>query len=139
MYEVSLSGWFAAAHRLRLPDGRCEPWHGHNWHVTVTYAGDTLDEMGVLVDFTMLRRRLNKILASLHDRPLNDVPAFATVNPSAENVAGYIAGELGGGLASTSGATSRGAALRCVAVEEEPGCIARYYPPGGGSAPSPCG
>lgn len=122
MYEVSIAGWFAAAHQLRLTDGKMEPLHGHNWHVTATFAGPHLDEIGVLADFTTLRPRLDAILAEFHDRHLNDLAAFAGVNPSAEHVARGIAERLGGGLPAD-------VRLACVAVEEAPGCVARYIPP----------
>lgn len=120
-YEVRVTTWFAAAHQLRLPGGELEPLHGHNWNVCVTYAGDTLDDMGVLVDFVALRARLEEIRAELHDRQLNELEAFVERNPSAENVARHIAETLGAG-------DQHAAYLRCVEVEEEPGCFARYYP-----------
>ncbi|MCA9242725.1 MAG: 6-carboxytetrahydropterin synthase [Phycisphaerales bacterium] len=120
MFEVSVTGWFSAAHQLRLPGGELEPLHGHNWRVTVTCAGPTLDDMGVLLDFTRLKPRLVEILATMHDRHLNDLPAFAARNPSAENVAVVIAEAL------CEGYPGR-AFVRCVEVEESPGCVARYF------------
>ncbi len=144
MFEVSVSGWFAAAHQLRLPDGSLEPLHGHNWHVTVTFAGPRLDECGLLLDFVALRRRLEAVLGQLHDRNLNELAAFAGRNPSAEQVAVWIAGQFGAGqlgggpaepggqaAACAAGGGARAAArLACVEVEEAPGCRARYLPPG---------
>jgi 6-pyruvoyltetrahydropterin/6-carboxytetrahydropterin synthase len=121
MYEVTITDWFAAAHQLRLLDGQLEPLHGHNWRVAVTLAGPELDKMGVLADFTWLKPRLAEILAPLHDRNLNDQPAFARRNPSAENVATYIAEQIALDL-------SDGVQLACVEVEEAPYCVARYKP-----------
>lgn len=120
MYEVSIEGWFAAAHQLRLADGSLEPLHGHNWRVTVTCAG-SLNQLDLLIDFTRLRPRLDGVLAALHDRHLNELEAFAERNPSAERVAEYIAAAMGTDL-------PPGVRLRAVAVEESPGCIARYIP-----------
>lgn len=117
-YEITVSGWFSAAHQLRLPDGSLEPLHGHNWNIRVTYAGAELDEMGVLVDFIAVRRRLNEVLATLHDRCLNELAPFQSNNPSAEHVAQYIAERMQEGPGASL--------LRCVEVEEEPGCFARY-------------
>lgn len=119
-FEVSIDDWFSASHQLRLPSGELEPLHGHNWRIRVTWAGPRLDEMGVLADFTQLKPRLAAILAQLHDRHLNDLPAFAQRNPSAENVAVHIAESLGSKFG--------GAALACVEVEESPGCTARCFP-----------
>lgn len=118
MFEVVVSGWFSAAHQLRLLDGAMEPLHGHNWHVRVTCAGPKLDAMGVLVDFTKLKPALDAVLATLHDRNLNDLPAFHDRNPSAENVALLISEKL-------RPACPVGVVLSCVEVEEAPGCAAR--------------
>lgn len=121
MFEVSVSGWFAAAHQLRLPDGALEPLHGHNWRIEVTFAGEVTDAFGMLVDFVALRKRLDAELAALHDRNLNELAPFARRNPSAENVGLHLAERLRG----AGGALAR---LRCVQVEEAPGCVARYFP-----------
>ena len=118
MCEVTVSGWFAAAHQLRLLDGRLEPLHGHNWRVGATFAGHELDAMGVLIDFTRVKPVLDEILAEAHDRNLNDLAVFGSVNPSAENVAAWIAQRLG--------ATEFGGRLASVEVEEAPGCVARF-------------
>lgn len=121
MFEVSVEDWFAAAHQLRLPDGRKEPLHGHNWRVRVTYAGSRLDGIDVLLDFTHLKPLLKSVLAPWHDQNLNEMPDFAARNPSAEMVAVRIAERLSLDPAS-------GPALHCVEVEEAPGCLARYFP-----------
>lgn len=121
MFEVSISGWFAAAHQLRLLDGSLETLHGHNWRVVVTYRGPRLDAMGVLVDFTVVTPRLERLLAGFHDKNLSDHPAFADLNPSAENVALVIAREMATGLAAD-------VRLAQVEIEEAPGCVARYSP-----------
>lgn len=119
MFEISVTGWFAAAHQLRLLNGALEPLHGHNWRVVVTYEAPALDAMGVVVDFTILRPKLDQILAAMHDRFLNELPAFAGRNPSAENVALAIAEELTRQIPGP-------AVLTCVEVEEAPGCVARW-------------
>jgi 6-pyruvoyltetrahydropterin/6-carboxytetrahydropterin synthase len=119
MFEISVRTWFSAAHQLRLSGGMLEPLHGHNWHVEVTFRGPALDGMGVLLDFTKIKPRLDAIAAGLHDRNLNDLPPFAECNPSAENVALHIAEQLGRDLPAEI-------ALSCVAVEESPGCVARW-------------
>lgn len=46
--------------------------------------------MGVVMDFHELERLVDGILAPLHNSHLNDTPSFASVNPSAENVAYHI-------------------------------------------------
>ncbi|MBW7906994.1 MAG: 6-carboxytetrahydropterin synthase [Phycisphaerae bacterium] len=130
MFEVSVSGWFAAAHQLRMPDGHVEPLHGHNWRVRVRVRGLRPDASGMLTDFVALKRHLDGLLAELHDRNLNDLPMFERHNPSAEHVAEYLAQRL-------AGAAEPPARLYCVQIEEAPGCVARYYPPGTVSADGP--
>lgn len=119
MYEVTIRGWFAAAHQLRLADGSLEPLHGHNWQVAVTYSGTTLDGMEVLIDFTVIRPRLDAVLAEMHDRNLNELPIFQSWNPSAERVAEHVFGRLNHDLPA-------GVRLSRVEVEEAPGCIAAF-------------
>ena len=94
MFEVSVTSSFSAAHQLRLSDGSAEALHRHNWRVTVTCAGGALDEAGVLVDFEVLRARLDKLLATLNDQNLNTLPVFAERNATAERVAQHIAERL---------------------------------------------
>lgn len=121
VYEVTIGGWFSAAHQLRFLDGTLEPLHGHNWRVQVTYSGQQLDSAGVLIDFTRLKPVLDDILSRLHERHLNDCPAFRDRDPSAENVAVHIAEQLGERFPTE-------VQLACVEVEEAPGCIARFRP-----------
>ena len=121
MFEVTVNGRFVATHNLRLPDGSTEQRHEHVWRVTVTYAGPELDNVGFLADFLVVRGRLEELLSAVQDRHLNDLPAFAACNPSAENVARYLAEQLPGEFPGP-------ARLKSVAVEEEPGCVATYLP-----------
>jgi 6-pyruvoyltetrahydropterin/6-carboxytetrahydropterin synthase len=123
MFEVMIEGRFSAAHQLRLPDGGLEPLHGHDWNVRVVYQGPALDAMGVLVDFTVVKPRLDAVLATLHHANLNELAAFAERNPSAEWVAVHIAEQLAGSAVAP-------VELALVEVEEEPGCWGRYRPQG---------
>ena len=86
MFEISATAGFCASHQLRLYDGSIEPLHGHNWQVKVTVAADKLDPIGVVMDFHQLEHRMHQIIDAFHNHHLNELPAFAQVNPSAENV-----------------------------------------------------
>ena len=57
--------------------------------------GNTLNDAGMLVDFTDLKAVLARVLDRLDHYCLNDLPEFATVSPSAENIARFIGSELG--------------------------------------------
>ena len=95
-FEITTTRHFSAAHQLRLYDGSLEPVHGHNWQVRVTARRDDggLDAIGVVMDFHELERLVDEILQPMHNCHLNDLPAFATLNPSAENVALHIGRSL---------------------------------------------
>ena len=90
MFEITTTRFFSAAHALRLYDGSLEPVHGHNWRVKVTVGAPKLDAIGVVMDFHELERLVDELIAPLHNRHLNETPAFASLNPSAENVALYF-------------------------------------------------
>ena len=93
-FQITATRHFSAAHQLRLYDGSLEPLHGHNWKVVVTVASPQLDQIGVVMDFHKLDALLHQIIAPLHSRHLNELSAFASLNPSTENVALHIAQNL---------------------------------------------
>src|SRR5581483_11172639 len=93
-FEIRTIRTFAAAHQLRLYDGSLEPLHGHNWRVEVTVSSPTLDQIGVVMDFHELERLVDAVVLPMHNRHLNELPAFARVNPSTENVAVHIANSV---------------------------------------------
>ena len=90
MFEVTIEETFAAGHALRNYHGKCENVHGHNYRVQIKLTGPQLDNIGLLVDFTELKRVLRGIIAVLDHQFLNDLEPFKTVNPSAENLAKYF-------------------------------------------------
>jgi 6-pyruvoyltetrahydropterin/6-carboxytetrahydropterin synthase len=94
MYEVSVREHFDAAHALRGYKGKCENLHGHRFEVEVTLRAEGLDDIGLAYDFTDLKKHLRELLARLDHTSLNDVPPFDRINPSSENIAATIYGEL---------------------------------------------
>ncbi|MCX7030781.1 MAG: 6-carboxytetrahydropterin synthase QueD [Spirochaetes bacterium] len=90
MYTVRVQAGFAAAHFLAHYHGKCERLHGHNYRVRVTASGASLDDGGMLVDFGVLKEALKSILAELDHTNLNDHPAFADGNSSAERIAAFV-------------------------------------------------
>jgi 6-pyruvoyltetrahydropterin/6-carboxytetrahydropterin synthase len=102
-YLLSVRDSFAAAHRLVGSGGKCENLHGHNFKVELTVGGDDLDDSGMLMDFTDLKKILKSILSDLDHRDLNTVHPFSQSSPSSERIAEYIyqraSQELDGGSA----------------------------------------
>lgn len=99
---------FCAAHRLycesmtdeenRRVFGRCTNpnGHGHNYVVNVTLQGKPNPETGTLVAMPEFERIVNERVIDVFDhKHLNeDLPEFASINPSVENIARVIHGKL---------------------------------------------
>ena len=94
MYEIRIKGDFAAAHNLRDVGGKCESLHGHNFTVEVAVESEGLDELGMVMDFRLLKAKTRTVLDHLDHCYLNELPFFRQTNPSSENLAAYIFAEL---------------------------------------------
>jgi 6-pyruvoyltetrahydropterin/6-carboxytetrahydropterin synthase len=90
MFEIAVHSHFSGAHRLRYLHGKCEELHGHNWKVEVSVVSNRLGKEGVVIDFGILKRRVEKVLKPLDHTYLNDLPYFSGIEPSSENIAKYI-------------------------------------------------
>ncbi len=86
-YELMIKTDFAAAHSLRDYAGDCARLHGHNWRVKLYVACEALDDIGLAIDYKILKKELKAALADWDHYNLNDIPPFDRINPSSENVA----------------------------------------------------
>ena len=121
MYDVTVKTGFAAAHQLRLYDGKYENLHGHNWTAQVTVEADELDKIGVGIDFVELKERVKKILDRLDYHNINEVPPFDKENPSAENIARWLFLELKNQI------NTKSIRMKRVEICEMEGCGASYF------------
>jgi len=96
MYQVSVEGHFDAAHYLRDYGGKCENLHGHRFKVVVSLNVKKINKIGLAYDFTELKRHLGEVLARFDHTSLNDISPFDKINPSSENIAREIYGQLKG-------------------------------------------
>ncbi len=126
MYELKVLARFAAAHQLTMVTEKCENLHGHNWKIEFFVAGKEL-KSGVLVDFGIIKKRLNDIIDTLDHRFLNELPAFKNVNPSSEQIAKYIADEFGKQIG-----PDEGYRVSRISVWESDDACATYFPPEAG-------
>ncbi len=93
-YEITIEDHFAAAHYLDGYNGSCENVHGHNFKVEVTCFVRELDDIGISLDFKELKVYLRAITDRLDHITLNEYEGFKGENPTAENIARYIYGEI---------------------------------------------
>jgi 6-pyruvoyl-tetrahydropterin synthase len=119
-FEVAYETTFCATHRLTRDGQPIEPNHGHDWRVEAVAAGQSLDSLGVVVDFEHLKKVVGEVAARFHYGDINSHPDLAGTSPSAEVVARYFFGEVRKGLG------AEGRLLRRVRVWEAPGCSATY-------------
>jgi len=86
-YELSIETHFSAAHQLRDYPGDCARLHGHNWHVKLFVRCSDLDDLGLAIDYKIMKSSLKAALEPWDHYNLNDVAPFDRINPSSENVA----------------------------------------------------
>ncbi len=106
--KVSRKAHFNAAHRLYRKDwdsakntvvfGKCSNpnFHGHNYKLIVSVFGEINRETGFVMDMKVLKDLIcNEIEAHFDHKNLNlEVPEFADLNPTAENIAVVIWNKL---------------------------------------------
>lgn len=134
MFRVTRQIDFCYGHRLLNYDGKCKNLHGHNGRAEITIVSDTLDELGMVIDFTEIKRVVNTWVDETLDHRMilhqND-PAVAMLrdlgepmylldtNPTAENIARLI-GEF---------AVEQGFPVSQVDLWETTKCYATYLNP----------
>ena len=85
---------FDAAHNLINYHGKCERLHGHTYKLRVVLEGRPDDE-GMIMDFEELKAIVNgRVISKLDHSYINDI----ITQPSAENIALWVWGELDGAL-----------------------------------------
>lgn len=94
MYEVGVVDSFEAAHQLEGDFGPATRKHGHTYRVEVVVRGPALAADGTLYDVGRLRAAVRSEMEKLHYRDLNGLPAFASRNSTAEEVASYLLEQL---------------------------------------------
>jgi 6-pyruvoyltetrahydropterin/6-carboxytetrahydropterin synthase len=93
-YTLKIVTDFASAHTLRDYPGQCSRMHGHNWKVEAEVEATRLDEVGMGIDFKVIKQHTRAIGDRLDHRYLNEIPPFDQINPTAENIAAYMYREL---------------------------------------------
>lgn len=89
-YTIFKDFQFAAAHFIPEHPGKCRNLHGHNYKVRVYLEADTLDRIGMVVDFAVLKGYLKEIAGPLDHRVINEIPPFDARATTAESLAEYV-------------------------------------------------
>jgi len=80
----------SASHRLKRYNGACANLHGHNWKVIVFCKGNTLDDVGMLIDFKIIKEEIMKKYDHCDITELN----LQGDNATAENLAKAICEQI---------------------------------------------
>lgn len=89
---------FDSAHKLNDYFGACANLHGHTYELHVTVTGNAFDN-GMVIDFKDLKQIVKEnVISKLDHSFLNDI----VVQPTAENLAIWIWGQLYGKIPVTS-------------------------------------
>ncbi|MGK7912695.1 MAG: 6-pyruvoyl tetrahydropterin synthase family protein [Synechococcus sp.] len=133
--RLTIKTHFSAAHRLALPElsfeensqiyGLCARTngHGHNYFLEVTVVGDMDERTGMIVDLVKLQEAIDVHVVKPFDHTFlnKDVPYFADVVPTAENIALYIRQLL------TAPIRELGIKLDKILLQESPNNSAEVY------------
>ena len=105
MFRVTREIHFCYGHRLLNYEGKCRHLHGHNGKVVITLEGERLDALGMVMDFTHIKRVVSRWIDETLDHTMllhRDDPVLPLllergervhvldVNPTAENIAKLI-------------------------------------------------
>ena len=133
MFQVSREIDFCYGHRLLNYEGKCRYLHGHNGKAIITIEASQLDDRGMVLDFSDIKRVVSRwIDESLDHRMIlhRDDPAVPLLqelgeplhlldtNPTAENIARLIYDYT----------AQQGFPVVEVRLWETPRCFATYRP-----------
>ncbi len=135
MFRVTREIDFCYGHRLLHYEGKCKHLHGHNGRLEIVIEAASLDERGMVIDFTDIKRvvsawidqELDHRLLLHRDDPLvpllreqGEPVVVMEENPTAENIARLIYRQAAG----------QGLPVVEVRFWETPRCSASYCPAG---------
>ena len=139
--EIILTHRFNMGHTLHRHPGACARLHGHNYRLELTVASDAgLDNQGMVMDFGELRRIVRGVVDERYDHQFliemgdprlthsglteDDGLVVCDRPPTAENLAGYLAGHLSPAIA----AARWGLRLTRLVLWETDDCAAVWTP-----------
>jgi 6-pyruvoyltetrahydropterin/6-carboxytetrahydropterin synthase len=133
MFRVTREIQFCYGHRLLNYEGKCRYLHGHNGTAVIAIESDRLDNRGMVLDFSDIKRVVSQWIDNNLDHRMilhRDDPAremleklgeplyLLDVNPTAENIAKLIFDYT----------RSQGFPIVEALLWETPNCFATYRP-----------
>ncbi len=111
MISISRTLHFDAAHRVLNHESKCKNLHGHRYVLEVFFTSTQLDDLGRVVDFSVIKDLLgnwidnnfdHNVILHEQDKELGENIATITgqkifylpYNPTAENIARYLLDEI---------------------------------------------
>src|SRR4029079_5897764 len=114
MFEVTVRDHMMVAHSLRGEVfGPAQALHGATYVVDASFARDGLDDDGIVLDTGRASWALDRVLAALTYRNLDDVESLADTNTTTEVLAREVADRL----------AARGAHGRLGGASRDPGPV----------------
>lgn len=130
---------FDSGHRVIGHDGKCRYLHGHRYSLEVHVSCDQLNNLGMVVDFAILKDVVktwlddnfdHTVILSNEDKTLGDVIANETgqeiyyipYNPTAENIALYLKDKILPSILSDEISKS-GLRIEKIRLNETPNCF----------------
>src|SRR5687767_1238534 len=94
MFTIFKDFTFSAAHSIRGHTRGCQNLHGHNYRVRVHVTAETLDALGMVMDFADLKAIVGAVLDPFDHHVINDIPPFDQRNTTAELLAEFAFQEV---------------------------------------------
>lgn len=126
----------SVGHRVHKHESKCRHLHGHNYRIHFHCEADQLDEVGRVIDFSVIKEKLcmwteenwdHRMLIWMDDplaQKLLDIDSMVVLvpfNPTAENIAMYLVNVIG-----PRQLQGTGVRLAEVTIEETAKCHATF-------------
>jgi 6-pyruvoyltetrahydropterin/6-carboxytetrahydropterin synthase len=133
-YNIVRTHHIEAGHRLFGHQGKCANLHGHSYEFEFTISSTKLDDMGMVIDFSVIKDTIGQWLDNNYDHRLliwekdpiaqqllllDNSVVLVPYNPTAENIALYLLNNVSPMLLNNYGVI-----VSMVAIRETNKCLA---------------
>ena len=93
-YELSIDTFFNASHTVVIR-GRRSQQHTHSYRLCVRCRSKSIaGQEQVIVEYTTLRERVNRVAQAYNNQVLNDLPPFKKIKSTTENLTAVLFQQL---------------------------------------------